>query len=131
MTDRSRPPTITGIFTLFYYRDLVAARDWYESRLGFERTTDFAGVVIFRIHKDSHLVLVAADFGSQRPIRGRNKGVVLSIQTDELESWHRRLAGVGVEGTESGIRVGAGGRTREFKVYDPEGYSLEFFEWTA
>jgi catechol 2,3-dioxygenase-like lactoylglutathione lyase family enzyme len=129
MTDWSRPPSITGVLTLFYYRDLAAARNWYENRLGFERTMDIEGGVIFRIHEHSHIALVAGDFGSQRPIGGRNKGAMLSIQTDQLEAWYRRFAGV--EGTESGICVGAGGRTREFKIYDPEGYSLEFFEWTA
>ena len=128
MTDRSRPPSVAGVVTLFYYRDLPAARKWYDSRLGFECTMDIEGVVMYRIHEHSHLALVAADFGSQRPIDGTNKGAMISLQTDELNTWHRRLAGVC--GAEHGICVGAGGRTREFKVYDPEGYSLEFFEWT-
>ena len=120
---------IKGVVTMFYYRDLAAAADWYESRIGFERIMDMEGFVLFRIHETSHLALVAGGFGSQAPIEGGNKGALLSIQTEDLELWHRDLFERHVDGTGQGLQTGGGGRTIEFKVRDPEGYTLEFFEW--
>lgn len=129
MASSAKRPGVTGILTIFYYRDLAAAADWYEHRLGFERACDFEGQILFRVHQENHLALVADGHGSQRPIVGRNKGAVLSIQTDDLEGWREHFAGRGFPLAKRDIVIGYGGRTREFKLYDPEGYAIEFFEW--
>jgi catechol 2,3-dioxygenase-like lactoylglutathione lyase family enzyme len=120
---------VTGVLTMFYYEDLPAAADWYVNKLGFERVQEFEGLVLLRIEGTSHLALIGAGYGSQRPFPGRDKGAILSIQTDALEQWHERLSAMDVEGAGQGLRNGAGGRTVEFKVYDPEGYTIEFFSW--
>ncbi|MBB5684777.1 VOC family protein [Sphingobium boeckii] len=131
MTARSSIRDITGVLTMFYYRDLAAAADWYETRIGFERVMDTENFVVLRIFQSSHLALVTDGFGSQSPIEGANKGALLSIQTADLERWQRHLHDRGVEGAELGLGAGCGGRTIEFKVRDPEGYTLEFFQWIA
>ena len=128
MTGKSWPD-ISGVVTMFYYEDLPAAAAFYEDRIGFERVMAFDGIVMLKLAEQSFLALVGAGYGSQQPIAGHNKGAILSIQTRQLESWHARLFALDVEGTGVGVQVGGGGRTLEFKIQDPEGYTIEFFEW--
>lgn len=122
-------PGISGVVTIFYYADLPAASRWYTDVLGLEPVLHLDGVELFRIVGDAHLALVAEGKGSQPVIAGRDKSALLSIQTDDLEGWHARLFALGAEGTGEGAQVGADGTTIEFKVYDPGGYTVEFFEW--
>ncbi|WP_404478189.1 VOC family protein [Novosphingobium sp. BL-52-GroH] len=122
-------PRIRGVLTMFYYENLAEATRWYTDVMGFEHVLRLDGAEIFRVEDNAHLALVAEGKGSQPVIPGRGKGVLLSIQTDDLEAWHERLFALGVEGTGKGAHVGAGGTTIEFKVYDPGGYTIEFFEW--
>lgn len=129
MTERLPIPSIDGVLTMFYYEDLAAATDWYERVIGFEKLLDVAGFSLFRVHEGSQLALVGDGFGSQRSIPGTNKGAILSIQTRALQQWHERLFRYQVPGTGEGLQTGGDGRTIEFKVRDPEGYTIEFFEW--
>lgn len=122
-------PPIDGVLTMFYYENLPAAAEWYEHVLGFEKIMAFDGLALFRVHEGSQLALVGNGAGSQRPIAGTNKGAILSIQTRALQQWHERLFDLKAPGTGEGLQVGGDGRTVEFKVYDPEGYTIEFFEW--
>lgn len=122
-------PPIDGVLTMFYYEDLPRATAWYEQVMGFEKLLALEGLSLFRVHEGSQLALVGGNAGSQRPIRGTNKGAILSIQTRELEAWHERLFRQQVPGTGIGLHSGCGGLTIEFKVRDPEGYTIEFFEW--
>lgn len=122
-------PPVDGVLTMFYYDDLQAAADWYEQVLGFEKILTFEGLALFRVHEGSQLALVGKGYGSQQPIAGTNKGAILSIQTRALQQWHERLFNCQAEGTGEGLHLGGDGRTIEFKVRDPEGYTIEFFEW--
>lgn len=124
-----RHPRINGGITIFYYADLAEASRWYTDVLGLERILLLDGVEIFRLTGTQSVALVADGVGSQSFVPGRAKGAVLSIQTDELEAWHARLFAMGVEGTGQGAQVGAQGTTIEFKVFDPGGYTIEFFDW--
>lgn len=129
MTDRPPIPPVDGVLTMFYYRDLAAATRWYEEVIGFEKQLAFDGLSLFRIREGSHLALVGEGSGSQQPIAGTNKGAILSIQTSALEAWYQRLSAHRPPGAPDGLYLGTDDRTREFKVIDPEGYTIEFFEW--
>lgn len=122
-------PKVDGVLTMFYYADLAAAERWYEEVIGFEKVMRLDGLALFRVHASSHLALVGDGAGSQQPIAGTNKGAILSIQTSELQQWHQRLFAHQLPGTGRGLHIGCDGRTIEFKVRDPEGYTVEFFEW--
>lgn len=130
-SSRQQPPVppIDGVLTMFYYDDLAAATDWYEHVIGFEKILTFEGLALFRVHGGSQLALVGKGYGSQVPIAGTNKGAILSIHTRALQQWHERLFGRQVEGTGEGLHLGGDGRTIEFKVRDPGGYTIEFFDW--
>lgn len=122
-------PAIDTVLTMFYYDDLARAADWYAGVLGFPRLIDADGFVLFGITDQARLALVGAGRGSQQPIPGTNKGAMLSIQTSELDRWHAALFARNVPGTGVGLSIGGDGRTIEFKVTDPEGYTIEFFDW--
>jgi len=122
-------PHIGGAYTIFYYDDLGAAADWYADVLGLSRMLSAPGLEIFRLGGASCVALVGAGYGSQMPVREDNKGVILSLETEDLEGWHARLFRLGVAGVGQGLQTGVDGRTLEFKVRDPGGYCVEFFEW--
>ncbi|HEY0315736.1 MAG TPA: VOC family protein [Sphingomonas sp.] len=120
---------VDGAITLFYYDDVEAATRWYEHVIGFEKCVDYGWLAIFRMVDHAYLGLVSGEAGSQRPIPGANKGVQVTISTHDLEQWHSRLYQAQVPGTGVGLEIGCDGHTIEFKVVDPEGYTVEFFEW--
>lgn len=122
-------PPLTGVLTIFYYKDAAAAAAWYDT-LGFECIRREQGLILFRIQGEAMLALVAEGHGSQRPLEGREKGAILSLQTSDLDRCFEILRLRGVTG-EARIHWGYGGRTREFKLYDPEGYTVEYFEWAT
>jgi catechol 2,3-dioxygenase-like lactoylglutathione lyase family enzyme len=120
---------VDGAITLFYYDDVETATHWYEEVIGFEKVLDHGWLAVFRLRDHAYLGLVSSSAGSQRPLDGPNKGVLLTIATRDLERWHARLFERGVPGTGEGLQIGGEGLTIEFKVRDPGGYTLEFFEW--
>ncbi len=122
-------PRLSGVMTLFYYDDVAAAARWYAANLDFEKVIDYDWLTVFRVVDRSYLGLVAAGAGSQRPVAGANKGAMISIETTDLDKWHDRFFRAGVAGTGRGLDIGCDGQSIEFKVQDPGGYTVEFFEW--
>ncbi len=120
---------VEGAYTLFYYDDVPSAARWYADVVGFEKLLDFGWLALFRLGQQAYLGLVSSDLGSQRPVQGDNRGVLLTISTQDLAAWHQRLFEKGVPGTGEGLQIGCDSLTIEFKVRDPGGYTLEFFEW--
>ncbi len=120
---------VDGAITLFYYDDVEQAIQWYEHVVGFEKVVDYGWLAIFRMREHAYLGLVDGSAGSQRPIKGPNKGALVTIATHDLEWWHNRLFRAGVPGTGNGLQIGCDGNTIEFQIRDPGGYTLEFFEW--
>lgn len=120
---------VDGAITLFYYDDVPAATRWYEQEIGFEKILDYGWLSIFRLIEHAYLGLVSGKAGSQEPIPGPNKGAMVTIATRDLRAWHGRMVEAGVAGVDNGVQPGCDGNTIEFKLRDPGGYTLEFFEW--
>ncbi len=116
-------------YTLFYYADVAAAVEWYDAVLGLEKVRTIGSGAVFRLTPTSYLALIDQEHGSQRAIPGTNKGVVLSIETDDLEARLGSLMQRGAVGRDQAISIGAGGFAEEFKIHDPELYTIEFFRW--
>lgn len=123
----SRKPSITAGVPFFYYQNLQDAADWYENKLGLKKIVNKDWVIIFELNKSSQIGLVNASGGSLSPTE--NKGVLLSIETEELEAWYDRLQSVEGINMIHGIEVGAKGMIDEFRMRDPGGYIIEFFRW--
>jgi lactoylglutathione lyase len=118
-----------GSILFFYYLDLPRAADFYRTTIGLPVRMESDWCVIFELGPGFQLGLVNATAGSQRPIDGRNKGALISLEVDDLEACLERLKRMGVAAAAATITQGCCGRTREFKVHDPEGYAVEFFAW--
>lgn len=118
-----------GVITFFYYEDLNQAAAFYRERLGLRSLMVSDWCVIFELNRGARLGLVNATAGSQQPIAGRNKGAILSLQIDEVGACLERMKRCGLAPLSAELVEGCGGRTREFKISDPEGYVIEFFEW--
>lgn len=120
---------VTGVHTFFYYDDLPAALHFYECVLGFPKMVDYGWCAIFQLHGNAFLGLVNATHGSQRPVADLNKGAVLSLLTHDLEQCLARAKRAGVLAASAVPTSGCDGRTREFRICDPGGYTIEFFSW--
>jgi predicted enzyme related to lactoylglutathione lyase len=118
-----------GAITFFYYHDLHAARDFYERVVGLQRVEDLGWCCLLQLQPRCYLGLVDASAGRQRPVPGRNKGALLSLETTDLEACLERLKHLGATPATTEIEPGCRGRTREFRIYDPEDYAIEFFTW--
>ena len=122
-------PSIAGGVPFFYYNDLNAAANWYENKLRLKKVTDEEWVVIFELTDTSYLGLVNASGGSLKTTDA--KGVLLSIETAELENWYEKVKNVEGINMIHGIEEGAGGMIDEFRMVDPGGYIIEFFRWRS
>jgi catechol 2,3-dioxygenase-like lactoylglutathione lyase family enzyme len=120
---------ITGVITVFYYEDVRRALDFYERTIGLRKLADFGWGGLVELQPGTHLGLVDATGGSQRPIPGTNKGAILSLVTNDLEACFEQLRQAGALPPGAAIEPGCGGRTREFKIRDPGGYTIEFATW--
>ncbi len=122
-------PSIAAGVTFFYYQDLPAAAAWYKNTLGLKLITEEDWVYIFELTPSSFIGLVNDSGGSLKPTK--NKGALLSIETPELEVWWDTLKDKQGIDMIHGIEDGADGMIEEFRMYDPEGYIVEFFRWRA
>lgn len=123
------PWPIKGVVTLFYYDDVRRAVDFYQRVVGLKKVVDLGWCALFEIHGPAHLGVIDGARGSQRPVPGNNKGALLMLETDDLEGCHQRMKQAGAAGPTTTIRHNPASRTNEFKIYDPEGYAIEFFSW--
>lgn len=120
---------VKGVVTFFYYDDLASAVAFYERVIGLRKVLENEWCGLFELRPGAILGLVDAVAGSQTPIAGRNKGAILSIETDRLEACLARMKALGLISQSAGLERGCAGRTWEFKIHDPAGYCLEFFRW--
>lgn len=131
MTDGRTVLPIQGVITVFYYEDVRAALDFYEQVLGLRKVADFGWGGIVQLQPNACVGLVNATGGSQKPIPGFNKGAILSIAVSDLELCFETLKKAGAVPQGTLIESGCEGRTREFKIRDPGGYTIEFCTWLA
>jgi hypothetical protein len=120
---------VKGVVTFFYYDDLASAIAFYERVIGLRKVLESEWCGLFELRPGTLLGLVDAVAGSQTPIAGRNKGAILSIETERLEACLALMKARGVAAQTAELELGCAGRTWEFKIHDPAGYCLEFFRW--
>lgn len=119
-------PPIAGQVTFLYFNDIDAAAHFYGETLGLAKTFDLGWVKIFALSPTSSVGLVDGKSGAHRP--APEKPVMLSLVVDDADRWYAYLKGRGVQIKEppsDGTRV----RVRAFGFIDPEGHTLEVFQW--
>lgn len=134
-TSTGNPP-VNALIPNFYYEDLPAARKWYVEKLGLKPLYDAGWVVIVELGKGMQIALVDGAKGELRAVQ--EKGTMLSIETDALSEWYDRVRQIeGIEWyrskkAESAAQPGhitEHEDIREFRIVDPGGYLIEFYQW--
>ena len=126
-------PAVNAIVPNFYYKDLAAARAWYIDKIGFKSLYDDGWVVIVAIGNGMQLALVDGNKGLMRAVD--EKGTMLSIETDALEAWHKRIGAIdGIrwvkpDGDKPIGQINDHKDIQEFRVLDTGGYLIEFYRW--
>jgi len=111
-------PDFDAGITFCYTRDLKRTAEFYENLLQLELVLDQGGCRIYRVAKGAY-------FGfCQREETGSNKGLILTLVTDDVDGWHERLSAQGVEFEKKPAL------NPQYKIYhcflrDPNGYMLE------
>jgi catechol 2,3-dioxygenase-like lactoylglutathione lyase family enzyme len=114
-------PRIHQQVTWVYTQDLEATAPFYEDTLGLPLVLDQDACRIYRSSASSFLGLCRARPGREVEPRG----VVLTLVTPDVDSWHIHLLAAGAP------LEGAPVRSERFNVYsfftrDPNGYRIEF-----
>lgn len=129
----SEPPgAIDATVTFFYYENLEEQLPFYEGLLGLKPTMAEDWVRIYPITETSSVGLVLEGRGLHAV--SDDKPAMLSIVTDDVDAWYRRMVDAGVP-VRSPLRPpGTAGDpdrapVRGFVVEDPGGYTIEFFTW--
>jgi catechol 2,3-dioxygenase-like lactoylglutathione lyase family enzyme len=104
--------------TFGYTRDPEATWRFYEEVLGLRLVLDQGGCRIYRAAGDAYLGMCHRA-GAPRP-----EGVILTLVTDDVDGWHRRLVEHGVTFEKEPAQ------NPEYGIYhcffrDPNGYLLE------
>lgn len=114
---------IKGQELIWFYRDLQAAKVFYENTLGLKMISENENSVTYQIAGDSKLVLksvVGSNYSGKEA-----KSVALALLTDNLEAWYTHLQNEKVE-IKYTLKVKPDGAHDGFVAVDPEGYLLEF-----
>jgi catechol 2,3-dioxygenase-like lactoylglutathione lyase family enzyme len=108
MSNRSGPPSIVGLLeTSVYARDLKRTAAFYRDLIGFRTLVDSPRLVAFDVAARSVLLVFQAGSTEDDVVeaRGRIPGhdgggrphLALSIASEDLETWRKRLAERGVD----------------------------------
>jgi len=119
-------PTLTSSVTMLYYKDIGPAARFYGDILGLELELDWDWIRFYKTGPASSVGLVTEGDGAWHEARAQN-AVMLSLVTEDVDAWYRRIAG-----RDDVIilkDIGDGGPIRSFLLEDPGGYTVEFFEW--
>ncbi|MCP4419639.1 MAG: VOC family protein, partial [Chloroflexi bacterium] len=114
---------IASQITFLYYRDLVAAQQFYEEILGLEIVEDQGWAKIYRVNGTAFVGLVDEAHGSLKA--QPENAVMITFVVDDVRGWYDHLRENGVTirqeyGRFDSIQIEC------FFAQDPGGYELEF-----
>jgi predicted enzyme related to lactoylglutathione lyase len=112
---------ISSQISWVYTRDLEGTSEFYAAILGLECLRDEGSARIFRTAPGACIGVCEAY--ADRVVEPR--GCMISIVTDEVDAWYRRLRERGLEIDQPPHRLEAFG-IYTFFVEDPNGYVIEF-----
>lgn len=107
--------------TILYSDAFTETVDFYRRHLGLEVTFANDWFVEFRLVGQTTLSIADAGRATIPAVEGQ--GVTISVQVDDLDGLHDRLAERGIDPTPPTTRFGS----RVFDIYDPEGHRIEFW----
>jgi len=118
-------PPLEAQVTMFYYKDIQAASDFYGTTLGLEQEFDWTWIQFYKTGPASSVGIIAEGHDAWHDSQTTN-AVMLSLVTSDVDAWYERLRQRDVVFLKD---IGNGGGIRSFLIADPGGYTVEFFEW--
>lgn len=116
------PDALIAFYPCF---DLSATHDFYARDLGLELARDQGSCRIYRVSRGGYLGFCQHDTRlAQHP------GLILTLVTDDVEGFYRRLKRVGAE-TEAPPRTHPRFGIHHFFARDPDGYRVEVQRFLA
>ena len=116
------PPSVDGLLTFFYYKDMARAGEFYEKIMGFELVQDQKWAKIFKVADNAFMGCVDGNIGYHK--HDLTKPVMLTVIVDDPDAWYEHFKENGVEtldkphdDVELNMRI--------FLLKDPEGYVIE------
>jgi predicted enzyme related to lactoylglutathione lyase len=116
------PPSVDGLLTFFYYKDMARAGEFYEKIMGFELVQDQKWAKIFRVADNAYMGCVDGNIGYHK--HDPTKPVMLTVIVDDPDAWYQHFMENGIEpldkphdDVELNMRI--------FLLKDPEGYVIE------
>jgi len=116
------PPSVDGLLTFFYYKDMARAGEFYEKIMGFELVQDQKWAKIFKAADNAFMGCVDGNIGYHK--HDPTKPVMLTVIVDDPDAWYEHFMENGVEtldkphdDVELNMRI--------FLLKDPEGYVIE------
>ncbi len=116
------PPSVDGLLTFFYYKDLARAGEFYEKIMGFELVQDQKWAKIFKVADSAFMGCVDGNIGSHK--HDPTKPVMLTVIVDDPDAWYEHFVENGVE-TLNKPHDDVELNMRIFLLHDPEGYVIE------
>jgi predicted enzyme related to lactoylglutathione lyase len=116
---------VKGVITWLYYRDLPRAMKFYENVMGFEMEVDQGWSKILKIREGAYVGLVDGEHGYHKA--SNTKPVILCINVDDANAWHRMLVEKGMD-LEAQPKESERLKVKVFMFKDPEGYTIEVQE---
>ncbi len=123
--DSLRPPDLgmQGIVLWMYYKDLNAAKNFYQDNLGLELLVDQGTALVLTSSPTAFIGLVDEKSGTHD--YAETKSVNVGFITSEVDAWYRHLLDRGLE-MRGPVENAEEGRVRAFITYDVGDYFLEF-----
>jgi len=127
-TPAAAPAGVQEQATFLYYTDLAAPRHFYGEVLGLAHYYETPWVTLYRTAAGATLGIVKAP-EDQVPADTKRDATMVSLITDDVESWYQRLRGNAEIKIQKPIYDHPAVPIRAFLLRDPGGYSVEFFQW--
>ena len=109
--------------TLFYYKDLERACEFYKS-IGFKIEVDLEWWKVLKITNGFYLGLVGGDLVPE-DLENKNS-VKLIVMVEDIHFWFNKLKGMRLKLDHEKVYSSSRLNLKEFSFSDPEGYSIEF-----
>jgi predicted enzyme related to lactoylglutathione lyase len=116
---------VRGVITWLYYRDLPRAQRFYEEIMGFNMEVDQGWSKIYKIREGAYVGLVDGAHGYHKA--NNIKPVILCLNVEDADAWHRKLKANGLE-IEEKPQESTRLKIKVFMFKDPEGYTIEIQE---
>lgn len=127
-TPAAPPAGVYDQATFLYYTDLAAPRHFYGKLLGLTHYYETPWVTLYRTAAGATLGVVKAP-EDQVPADAKRDATMVSLVTDDVESWYRRLRDNAEIKIQKPLYDHPAVPIRAFLLRDPGGYSVEFFQW--